>query len=127
MGQDIDVVELQAVGQDAEAIGCTPGRMLSSFRLHREALKQLVDRSVHDQPEIWYMRDDGSNLDDNVHDLTTVVLSDGLDLVDRYHDPNRVIEMIDDGSLLNPESPRAFYLRQDIVDYLAAAVPNERT
>jgi hypothetical protein len=185
LGEHIDVVELQAVGQDAEVVGCPPlslsvfaakfppymdrrdavpvrdGRLrphywhcdpfswslhktlsqpwfrpfseqrdrrkLPSFRVHREALKQLIDRSVHDQPDIWYMRDDGSNLEENIHDLTSVVISDGLDHIDRYRDPHRVIEMIDDGSFIDPTSPRAFYLRQDVEDYLAAAVPNERT
>ena len=40
-----------------------------------------------------------------------------MDLLAGYHDPRRVIAMIDDGSLLYPELTRAFYVRQDIVDY----------
>lgn len=182
-GDDIDVVELQAVGQNAEAIGCPPlslsvfvaayprflerndripvreGRLrphywdcdpfsrampkrlsqpwfrpfseprdkrtLPSFRLHRDALKRLVDRRVHDVADIWYMRDDGSNLAENVHDLTTVVASDGLGLLDQYHDPRRVIEMIDDGTLLVPTSPHAYYLRETVEDYLAGLPPAE--
>ena len=52
-------------------------------------------------PEIWYVRDDGSNLDENLRDLTTVVLSAGLDLIDELHDPRRVIELIQTGALLN--------------------------
>ena len=184
-GGDIDVVELQAVGQHAEAIGCPPlslsvfiaayprflerndripvregrlrphywdcdpfsrampkrlsqpwfrpfsesrdTRMLPSFRLHRDALKRLVDRRVHDVADTWYMRDDGSNLAENVHDLTTVVASDGLDLLDQYHDPRRVLEMIDDGTLLVPTSPHAYYLRQTVEDYLAGRKPTEGT
>lgn len=184
VGNHVDVVELQAVGQAAEAIGATPHslsvfvaafppylerrdtvpvrdgqlrphywhcdpfrqslhktltqpwfrpfsqsrdrRTLSSIRLHREALKHLVDRNVHDRPEIWYMRDDGSNIDENVRDLTRVVVSEGLDLLAGYHDPRRVIAMIDDGSFLHPESSRAFYLRQEIVDYLASAASTKK-
>lgn len=177
-GDDIDVVELQAVGQSAEAIGCPPlslsvivssyprfvarsgripekdGRLrphywhcdpfrkfmrksipqpwfrpfsqprdkrtLRSFRLHRDALRRLVDRSVHDVPEIWFMREDGSNLDENVADLTRVVLSRGLDLLDEYHDPRRVLASIESGALLSAASPHAHSLMNDIEAYLAA-------
>ncbi len=176
-GDDIDVVELQAVGQNAEAVGCPPlslsahvagfprflerndqiplrngrlrphywhcdpfrrsmekalvqpwfrpfseprdNRMSSSFRLHRDALKRLVNPIVHDRADIWYMRDDGSNLEENLRDLTAVILSEGLDLIDQYHDPKRVLELIDDGSLLVSSSTRAFELRQTIEEYLA--------
>ncbi len=176
-GDDIDVVELQAVGQNAEAAGCPPlslsvhvagfprflerkdriprrngrlrphywdcdpfrramekslvqpwfrpfrkprdNRMSASFRLHRDALKRLIDPKVHDRADIWYMRDDGSNLEENLRDLTAVVLSDGLDLIDQFHDPSRVLGLIDDGTLTDPTSPRAFELRQTIEEYLA--------
>jgi hypothetical protein len=177
-GDDIDVIELQAVGQSAEVIGCPPlslsvvvcsylpfmdrtaGRLpmrngksrphywhcdpfrifmqktiaqpwfrpfsqprdkrtLLSFRLHRDALRRLVDRSVHDVPDIWYIREDGSNLDESLLDLTRVVLSAGLDLLDQFHDPRRVYEMIENGSLLNAESPHAQSLKRAIETYLA--------
>ena len=95
-------------------------RMLPSFRLHRDALKKLVDRSVRDIPDIWYMKDDGSNLNENVDDMVSVVLTEGLDLLDRFHDPHVVLELIDSGWLLVPESPRAYELREAISDYLAA-------
>jgi hypothetical protein len=180
-GEDIDVVEVQVVGQHAEAVGCpslSPSvfvatyprflerneriplrngrprphywdcdplsramrktlsqpwfrpfgeardkRMLPSFRLHRDALKRLVDRSVHDVAEIWFMRDDGSNLDENLRDMTAVVMSDGLDLLDRFHDPRQVLELIDSGQLLVPTSPRAHELRATIEEYLTARLP----
>jgi hypothetical protein len=182
-GDDIDVVELQAVGQNAEAVGCPPlslsvyvagfprflerqhwiplrngrlrphywdcdpfrramektlaqpwfrpfserrdDRMSASFRLHRDALKRLVDPKVHDRADIWYMRDDGSNLDENLRDLTEVVLSEGLDLMDQLHDPIRVLELIDDGSLTSPTSPKAFEMRQTIEEYLAGSPSTE--
>jgi hypothetical protein len=175
-GEYIDVVELQAVGQNATAVGCPPlslsvyvatyppyverdtqipardgrlrphywhcdpfrrsmdktvaqpwfrpfseirdKRMLPSFRLHREALSKLVNRTAHDVPDIWYMRDDGSNMDQNLADMTTVMLSSGMDLLDRFHDPRQVLELIRTGWLLNAESPRAFYLTGAIEAYL---------
>ncbi len=174
---DIDVVELQAVGRYAEAIGCPPlslsvyvasyphflertgsipvragrlrphywhcdpfrrpmsktiaqpwfrpfsepsgKRMLPSFRLHRDALRRLIDRAVHDVPDIWYMREDGSNLVENVRDMTSVVLSSGLDLLDDFHDPGRVLELIQTGALLSADSPRASSIEEMIRDYQA--------
>ncbi len=167
-GDAIDVVELQAVGQHAEAVGCPPlslsayvasyppflrpapsiperdgrprphywdcdpfrrsmrktiaqpwfrpfseprdRRTLPSFRKHREALSRLIDRAPHDRPDIWYVRDDGSNLDENLQDLTTVVLSSGMDLLDTFHDPKATLVMIRAGTLLRcglTASPRA--------------------
>jgi hypothetical protein len=178
-GEYIDIVELQAVGQDATAVGCPPlslsvyvaayppflerdtqipvregrlrphywhcdpfsrsmdktiaqpwflpfsetqdKRMLPSFRLHLEALSKLVDRTAHDVPDIWYMRDDGSNMDQNLEDLTAVVLSSGMYLLDQFHDPQQVLDLIRSGSLLNAESPRAFYLTEAIEAYLTGA------
>jgi hypothetical protein len=87
--------------------------------LHRDALRRLVDRSVHDVPDIWYIRADGSNLDENLLDLTKVVLSTGLDRLDQFHDPRRLYEMIENGSLLNADSPRAESLKAMIEAYLA--------
>lgn len=176
-GEDIDVVEVQAVGQHAEVLGCPPlsvsvivatyprflprapwipsragrlrphywhcdpfmrfmskrlvqpwfrpfseprdRRMLPSFRLHREALKRLVDPGVHDRLETWYMRDDGSNLDENLKDITEVVLSTGLDLVEALHDPKHGYALIEAGALLVPTSPKARELKQAIEAYLA--------
>jgi hypothetical protein len=176
-GDDVDVVEVQAVGQAAEAVGCTSSslnvylasyprfvpptdriptrdgrlrphywhcdpfsqtmqkslvqpwfvpfgkpvdrRMLPSFRLHREALSKLIDRSVRDRPDIWFMREDGSNLVENVDDMVSVVLTQGLDRLDRYHDPHVVLSLIDSGELLDPDSPHAYELREAIDAYLA--------
>ena len=177
-GDDVDIVELQAVGRHAEAIGCpslslsvfvaaypafldrAPGiplrdgrlrphywhcdpfrqpmrktipqpwfrpfsepldqRLPPSFRLHREALRRLVRRDAHDVPEIWYMRTDGTNLDANLSDLTGVVLSTGLELLDRYHDPEQVLASIEAGTLVNRGSPRARELTAIIETFMAA-------
>jgi hypothetical protein len=93
--------------------------MLPSFRLHRDALKRIIDPSVRDRPETWYMRDDGSNMGENLEDITQVVLSTGLDLLDQFHDPRRVHALIEDGTLLVPTSPRASELKQAVEAYLA--------
>ena len=39
-------------------------------------MSKLVDRSVKDRPEIWFMREDGSNLIENVDDIVSVVLTE---------------------------------------------------
>lgn len=179
LGDDIDVVELQAVGQDADVIGCpslslsvfvatyprflprtdripvrrgrlrphywhcdpfrrsmdktisqpwfhpfsepVSWRMLPSFRLHRDALRKLVNRAVHDVPDIWYMRTDGSNLDENLHDMTAVILGAGLALLDEWHDPRQVLQLIRTGTLLNADSPHAHELIETIEAYLAGS------
>jgi hypothetical protein len=178
-GDNVDVVELQTVGQNAEAVGCPSlslsvyvatyphflsrnggvptrdgrlrphywhcdpfnqslhktiaqpwfrpfgqprdNRVLPSIRLHRDALRKLVNQSVHDVPDIWYMRDDGSNLDENLQDLTSAVLTAGMDLLDQWHDPELVLDLIEAGRLLNAESPHAYYLSESIRDYLAGS------
>lgn len=89
-----------------------------AFRLHEEALRKLTSRAVHDLPEVWYMRDDGSNLDDNLRDITSVVLTVGLELHDQWNDPRRVLEVLEDKRQSATESPRDFYLREAIQDYL---------
>ena len=178
---DVDVIQLQAVGQNAEAVGCPPlslsvyvaayphflerneripvrdgrlrprywdcdpfnrsltktipqpwfrpfgepmsDRVLPSIRLHREALRRLVNRAAHDRPEIWYMRTDGSNMDENLQDMMTVVLTAGLDLLEQWHDPNVVLEQIRTGELLNADSPRAYYLAEALKEHLARTSP----
>jgi hypothetical protein len=95
-------------------------RLPRSFRLHRDALRRLVDRHVQDVPDIWYMREDGSNLEQNLHDLTSVVLTSGLALIDRFNDPRQALELIDSGWLMVPTSPHANELRAAIEGYLAA-------
>jgi hypothetical protein len=181
----IDVVELQAVGRYAEAVGC-PGLSLSvfvaayppylpeaqlvgnlaasiptragrlrphywhcdpfnqsmektlsqpwfrsfsrpmnqsrplAFRLHEEALRRLTSRATHDRPDVWYLREDGSNLDDNLRDMTRVVLTVGLELLDQWNDPRRVLEQLEGKRQSAPESPGDFYLREAIQDYLSS-------
>ena len=173
--ENIDVVQLQAVGQYAEETGCPPlslstviacypayipadsnvpekdgqprprywhchpfsafldkslsqpwfspfaqlrdRRTLPSFRLHQEALKRLTDPAVHDRIDIWYMRDDGSNVDENCRDITSVVLTQGLRLLDRIHDPTQALALIDGGTLVPSTSPMASEVRRHIQTY----------
>jgi hypothetical protein len=174
---DIDVVEVQVVGQDADAVGCPsvsfsayvacyprflggtdpsvparhglprphywhcdpfdramnktidqpwfrpfaeppPGSMLPSFRLHREGLMRVLRRDVHDRPETWYVREDGSNLDEDLRDMTAVVMSEGLAFLSTIHDPVGVLSLLERGDIGNRGSPRSFYLSETIKEYL---------
>ena len=69
-------------------------------------------------PTSGIMRDDGSNLDDNLRDMTSVVLTVGLDLLDQWNDPRRVLEQLEQKKQSADESPQDFYLREAIQDYL---------
>ena len=174
---DIDVVEVQGVGQDADAIGCPsvsfsvyvacyprflagtdpsipaqrglprphywhcdpfnramnktieqpwfrpfaepgPRSMLPSFRLHREGLMRVLRRDVHDCRDIWYVREDGSNLDEDLRDMTAVVMSEGLAFLNTIHDPVGVLGLLERGDIGNRDSPRSFYLSETIREYL---------
>ena len=174
---DVDVVQVQAVGQDADAVGCTPisfsvyvacyprfltgtgpsvpekrgllrphywhcdpfnramnktigqpwfrpfaepapRSMLPSFRLHREGLMRVLRRDVHDCRDIWYVREDGSNLDEDLRDMTAVVMSEGLAYLSTIHDPVGVLGLLERGDIGNRDSPRSFYLSETIREYL---------
>jgi hypothetical protein len=184
---DIDVVKVQVVGQQADAVGCPPmsfsayvacyprflvgtdqsvpaqqgglrphywhcdpfnramdktieqpwfrpfggprpRSMLPSLRLHREGLMRVLRRDVHDRPDIWYVREDGSNLDEDVRDMTGAVLSGGLAFLSSMHDPVGVLNLLERGEIGNPDSPRSFYLSETIREYLSreadAAMPH---
>ena len=174
-GDNIDVVQLQAVGQYAEETGCPPLSLstvvacypgyipvdpnvpekdgqprprywhcdpfrafldkslsqpwfspfsesrhrprLPSFRLHQQALKRLTDPALHDRVDIWFMREDGSNVEENCEDITSVVLTQGLLLLDRIYDPTQALALIDHGALLTPTSPLASEVRRHIQTY----------
>ena len=69
---------------------------------------KVLRRNVHDRPDIWFVRDDGSNLSEAVNDLRTVVDRDGLPTLERFHDPCSVIDMAESGALApRPGSPAA--------------------
>lgn len=69
------------------------------MRLHQEALKRVFRTDVHDRPDIWYVLADGTNLDQVLRDLTTAVLDSGVPILERFHDPEQVLEMAANGEL----------------------------
>lgn len=82
-----------------------------SFLVHREGLKRVLRRDTHDRSDIWYVLDDGTNLDVVVDDLVDVVLSVGLPRLDAFHQPAAVIAMVEAGELdARPGSPVAWNL-----------------
>jgi hypothetical protein len=90
-----------------------------SFLLHREGLKRVLRRDTHDRPDVWFVKDDGSNLDEVIQDLLHVVTSVGLPLLDAFHDPAAVIEMAEGGELnASPDS----YAARDLVDQARRAL-----
>jgi hypothetical protein len=103
-----------------------PGSMQPSFRLHREGLMRVLRRDVHDRPDVWYVREDGSNLDEDLRDLTEVVLSDGLAFLSRIHDPVGVLSLLERGDIGNRDSPRSFYLSESIREYVRRETDGEQ-
>jgi len=173
----VDVVELWAVGPNADACGCTsvslsaavgsipaflpppPGSVMKggrarpryyqcelhvslhktllqpwfrpfsrapspstprSFLEHRLGLQAVLRSDVHDRSDIWFVKDDGSNLGEVVADLWQVTSAVGLPALARMHDPCQVIDMIQAGALLpDPDSPAG----QEIVEAARRACP----
>ena len=76
-----------------------------AFGIHREGLKKVLRRDRHDRPDIWYVRPDGSNLDEVMGDLVTVVISQAVPLLDRMHDPCELLGLIEAGRFVRADSP----------------------
>ncbi len=75
------------------------------FRIHREALMSVLRRDIHDRPDIWFVQDDGSNLDEVMADLWRVTNEVGLPMLERLHDPCQTIELVLGRKLgVNPDS-----------------------
>jgi hypothetical protein len=92
-----------------------------SQQLHREGLMRVLRRDVHDRNDIWFVREDGSNLSEVVMDLLSVLERDGLRMLDRFHDPCSVIDMVEAGDLApRPGSPAAL----DIIDKARRLCPD---
>jgi hypothetical protein len=70
------------------------GTRLPSVAAHRQALRRVFRGDIHDRPDIWYVLDDGSNLDEVLEDVTAVVTRTGVPTLDRFHDPSLVVQMI---------------------------------
>jgi hypothetical protein len=69
-----------------------------SMRAHLAGLAAVVRRDRHDRPDIWFVREDGSNLSETVADLRAVVAAVGLPMLDRFHDPCDVMELVRAGT-----------------------------
>lgn len=86
----------------------------ASFRAHRDGLMRVLRRERHDRPDIWYVLENGTNVDDVVRDLLSVVISVGLPLLNAFHDPAAAVRMVEAGELsMQPESPAAWDLEAD--------------
>jgi hypothetical protein len=70
-----------------------------AMRLHREGLEHVLRHDTHDRSDIWFILDDGSNLDGVLEDLTKAILDAGLKFIDRVHRPEQVREMLLKGQL----------------------------
>jgi hypothetical protein len=77
--------------------------MTDPARKHREGLRAVLRADVHERPDIWYVREDGSNLDEVVADLLQVVLSTLPDLVS-LRDPCLTSARLKNGEFTDPES-----------------------
>jgi hypothetical protein len=76
-----------------------------SFLKHRRGLQAVLRTDRHDRPDIWFVKDDASNLDEVIADLWHVTQTVGLPVLNRLHDPCAVIEMVLDRTLVSdPES-----------------------
>jgi|GEM_PF-6618151 len=65
-------------------------------------------REVHDRDDIWFIKEDGSNLDEVIHDLLQVIKRVGLPALDTYSDPAAVIHLVNSGGIMaRPGSPAA--------------------
>jgi len=90
-----------------------PGRQTpQAFLRHGEALKRVLRRDLHDRPDVWFVLEDGSNLDEVVHDLRKVVLAVALPLLDQLHDACDALELIEAGRFVAPDSAVGLELRR---------------
>jgi len=81
---------------------------LPSVAAHREGLRRVLRSDTHDRSDIWYVLDDGSNLEEVLDDITTVITRTGVPMLDRFHDPRSVVQMIlADALPMAPDSPGA--------------------
>jgi hypothetical protein len=61
-----------------QAFSSDTRRWLPSLRLHREGLKKVVRRDTHDRADTWYVRPDGSNLEECLEDALQATREEGL-------------------------------------------------
>ena len=83
--------------------------MTDAATKHREGLRQVLRTDVHERLDIWYVLEDGSNLEAVVTDLSKVVMSALPDLK-LSRDPCGAATRLERGDYGSPDSPRALDL-----------------
>lgn len=58
---------------------------LPGLRLHREGLKKVIRRDVHDRADIWFVLPNGSNLHECLHDAIRAIHEEGLPWFELTH------------------------------------------
>jgi hypothetical protein len=83
-----------------------PPNLTEPMRIHRDGLQRLVRSDIHDRPDVWFVLEDGSNLEDVVDDLLRAVTTDGRAFLERTHDAATVLKMVSGRELRpRPGSP----------------------
>ena len=71
-------------------------------------MMKVLRRDVHDRPDVWFVREDGSNLGEVISDLLAVIEGEGLAMLQQFSNPEAVIGLVQSGKLIcRPESPVA--------------------
>jgi hypothetical protein len=70
-----------------------------SMRAHKEGLAAVLRQDRHDRADVWFVRDDGSNLAENIGNLAEVLISTGLPMLEHFHDPCSVRDLFEAGSV----------------------------
>jgi hypothetical protein len=83
--------------------------MTDAARKHREGLRAVMRADVHDRPDIWFILEDGSNLDEAVADLLQVLLATLPDLA-ALRDPCVASARLKAGEFANPVSLHGYEL-----------------
>lgn len=67
---------------------------------------KVIRGDTHDRVDTWFVRDDGSNLEEDVADLLAAVEREGLSLLEAFHDPCAVVRIVRAKELwIVPSSP----------------------
>ena len=59
------------------------------------SIDSTVDEKFRDRPDVWYVLEDGSNLDEVCADAVGTVLSEGLPFIERVGDVSAAIRSLD--------------------------------
>jgi len=80
----------------------------------------VLRRDVHDRTDIWFIKEDGSNVDEVMDDLIAAIEGEGMAVLARFHDSNAVIKMVLAEELgARPNSPAANELIRGALEFLS--------